>query len=246
MEIVFLGTSGSYPSKDRACPAILLDKELLIDCGEGATQRLLSLNLKPDDIERVFISHVHADHISGIVTLLWTFWLGRRTSKLKIYGPTGIKDAIHKLLQIVNTPIDSFLFEIEFIEIEGEFKEGDLRTYPVDHTIFTLALRVSKEKSVTYSSDTRPCADLITLAEKSTLLIHETTFPNELRETAIKFGHSTPQDAAWIAKESGSSSLILFHIPPEFQDMEKKFLKQAEEKFLGSVLVAYDQMRIVL
>ncbi len=82
-----------------------------------------------------------------------------------------------------------------------------------------------------YSGDTRPCEKLIKLAKGADILIHEATFMDRDRDKAIESMHSTAREAAWVAKEAGVRSLILFHISPRYTEQEGHLLKEAEEEF---------------
>ena len=70
MKITFLGTAGSTLSEHRSYPAILINKDLLLDCGEGTTQKLLQVNAI-NTIKTIFFTHLHNDHLLGVFSLLW-------------------------------------------------------------------------------------------------------------------------------------------------------------------------------
>lgn len=99
---------------------------------------------------------------------------------------------------------------------------------------------------ITYSGDSRPCEEMIYFAKDSTLLIHEATFLSKDKANAEEHGHSTSQDAAYIAKESNSKNLILTHLSSRYADScEKQFLKEAKEVF-ENTQIAYDLMEYKL
>jgi len=238
LKLVFLGTSGSFPSKDRMCPAILVEDNFLIDCGEGAVHRLLNLDVNLDTIESIFISHIHADHISSLPMLLWTMWLQGRKSKLIIIGPPNIQEVVESILQLVGTNPERLSFTIQYKKIDGAGDLGEFEVFPVKHGVPTFAIKIGDK--LVYTSDTAPCESLIDFAKNCKLLIHETTFPDEMKQEAHIHNHSSPFDAAVIASKADVEILSLFHIPPPFQNLEEKFITQAKKHFDGKIFSAKD------
>ncbi|MEA2442451.1 MAG: ribonuclease [Thermoleophilaceae bacterium] len=116
LDIVFLGTAGSAPTAGRGLPATLVRRggeRLLIDCGEG-TQRQLLRSVGLVDLEEIFITHFHADHVLGLPGMLKTFGLRGREAPLTIYGPPGLKALLAALKPIVGRPT----FELRLVELE--------------------------------------------------------------------------------------------------------------------------------
>jgi ribonuclease Z len=95
LRIVFLGTSAAVPQKDRFLSSIAMQIEngeiLLFDIGEGTQYQLMKFNVNFQKITKIFISHLHGDHIFGIFGLLNTMNLMERETALIIYGPPGTK-----------------------------------------------------------------------------------------------------------------------------------------------------------
>ena len=91
--MLFVGTAGSAPSARRGLPATLVRRggdRLLFDCGEG-TQRQLVRSVGLIELEEVFITHFHADHVLGLPGMLKTFSLRGRERPLTVYGPPGLR-----------------------------------------------------------------------------------------------------------------------------------------------------------
>lgn len=92
LSIVFLGTAASAPTARRGVSALAIRRGgdvLLVDCGEG-TQRQMIRSIGLADLEHIFITHFHADHILGLPGMLKTFALRGRELPLTIYGPPGL------------------------------------------------------------------------------------------------------------------------------------------------------------
>lgn len=121
MQLHFLGTGAGMPSKQRNTSACMLEMydergtAWLFDCGEATQHQILQTTIKPRKIEKIFITHLHGDHIFGLPGLLGSrsFLAGEET--LTIYGPTGIKRWIETTLEISQTHLK---YPLTIIEIE--------------------------------------------------------------------------------------------------------------------------------
>jgi ribonuclease Z len=115
LDVLFLGTAGSSPSPRRGLPATLLRRggeRLLVDCGEG-TQRQLMRSVGLIELEEVFITHFHADHVLGLPGILKTFALRQRERPLTIHGPIGLR----RLLELLGPVIGRLTFELVLVEL---------------------------------------------------------------------------------------------------------------------------------
>ena len=97
MEITFLGTSSGVPTRSRNVSSIALRlpqraEIWLFDCGEGTQHQLLRSDLKSSQIRRIFITHMHGDHIFGLMGLLASIGLAGSAQDIDIYGPPGLGD----------------------------------------------------------------------------------------------------------------------------------------------------------
>jgi len=103
LDLVFLGTSGSMPTAQRAPAALLLRRSgerLLFDCGEGTQRQLLRSSVGLIDLREIFLTHYHADHYLGLPGMLKTFSLRGREVPITIYGPPGLRDLFDALRRI--------------------------------------------------------------------------------------------------------------------------------------------------
>jgi ribonuclease Z len=94
MDITFLGTSTSAPTKTRNHPGIhvkFLNHNFLWDCGEGTQRQMILAGISPYKVSQIFITHVHGDHLLGVGGLLQTQGFLGRKEPLTIFGPKGIK-----------------------------------------------------------------------------------------------------------------------------------------------------------
>src|ERR671938_582473 len=116
LDVLFVGTAGSAPTARRGLPATLLRRggdRLLFDCGEG-TQRQLVRSVGLIELEEIFITHLHADHVLGLPGMLKTFALRGRERPLTVYGPPGLRALFRALDPIVGrVGYDVTLVELE-------------------------------------------------------------------------------------------------------------------------------------
>ncbi|MGB3692410.1 MAG: ribonuclease Z [Spirulinaceae cyanobacterium] len=99
MEITFLGTSSGVPTRSRnvSSVAVRLPQRAevwLFDCGEGTQHQLLKSDLKTSQIRRIFVTHMHGDHIFGLMGLIASCGLAGNAQPIDVYGPAGLKEYI--------------------------------------------------------------------------------------------------------------------------------------------------------
>lgn len=95
MRVIFLGTGGSVPTPSRSLPAVLIKRQseqLMFDCGEGVQRQMIKAKTGFHRKMKIFISHLHGDHVLGLPGLLQTMALLDRQKKVDVYGPKGIRN----------------------------------------------------------------------------------------------------------------------------------------------------------
>ncbi|MBM6617384.1 ribonuclease Z [Bacillus suaedaesalsae] len=121
MELVFLGTGAGVPAKERNVSAIALQlleergSTWLFDCGEATQHQILHTSIRPRRIEKIFITHLHGDHIFGLPGLLGSRSFQGGETELTVYGPIGIKEFIEVSLKISKTHLR---YPLSIVEIE--------------------------------------------------------------------------------------------------------------------------------
>jgi ribonuclease Z len=112
----------------------------LIDCGEGTQVQLRKNKIKFSKINHIFISHLHGDHLYGLIGTVSTFSLLGRTADLHIYGPKGIKELILLQLKLTEswTTYSLFFHELESKESEVVFEDKKVivKTIPLKHRVY--------------------------------------------------------------------------------------------------------------
>ena len=141
LDVVFLGTSASVPTAQRAPTALVVRRggdRLLFDCGEGTQRQLLRSSVGLVELREVFVSHFHADHYLGLPGMLKTFALRGRDLPLTVYGPPGLTDLFASLRRIFGR----LTYPLDLVELQPgdvlEREEYNLVTFPVAHGVQAL------------------------------------------------------------------------------------------------------------
>ncbi|MBE9886906.1 ribonuclease Z [Enterococcus durans] len=150
MELQFLGTGAGVPAKHRNVTSIalkLLDERnevWLFDCGEGTQMQILRTSIRPRKIEKIFITHLHGDHIFGLPGLLSSRSFQGGDTPLEIYGPKGIETFIKTSLAVSQTRLGYALKFIELTEDQPIFEDQQFSVYTkkLDHGIDSFGYRV--------------------------------------------------------------------------------------------------------
>ena len=141
VNLTMIGTGGNVPSHTRFCSSVLLNYKgvkILIDCGEGTQIAMKKFNCGFKGIDLILISHLHGDHINGLLGLLSTMGNAEKRSPLTIVGPIGIRRAISAMmvlweglpfeLRVIENPIGSF-------SVVGDvLKDIEINTISLDHS----------------------------------------------------------------------------------------------------------------
>jgi len=139
LEAFILGCGGMMPLPNRHLTSVLLRREgelFLFDCGEGTQVSLRKLNLRWKKISVIFISHTHADHVTGLPGLLMLSSQVERDEPLYIIGPPKIADFIEASRQVLDMYINYEIIVREITEggIVYEGEDFRIRAFPLRHT----------------------------------------------------------------------------------------------------------------
>lgn len=132
LRIIFLGTAAGIPTLKRSLPAILVQREgerLMFDCGESAQRQMLQARGSLNRKMKIFITHMHGDHVLGLPGLMQTMALLNREKKLDVYGPPRINDFLQAIRETVPFGLT---FPVEIHEIEEAGVVCDEEEYRVE------------------------------------------------------------------------------------------------------------------
>jgi ribonuclease Z len=243
-DLIVLGSAASVPDADHDTVSLVLrgrEGSILIDCGGSPLHKLARLGIEMEDVHAVLLTHRHADHIYGLPMLIQGLWQGGREPPLPVYGPQQALDRAQKLLELFELSVREGMFALEWRPVP--LRQGrrvlvlgklEISAAPVVHAgNDTLALRLEDTatgRAIVYSADTEPCPSLIQLAAGADLLLHEATGDH--------LGHSSPAQAAEVAREAGVAQLVLIHYPVRGLDLEA--WRRRAAGFPGPVSLARD------
>ena len=177
MELILLGTGCPKVDHKRFGPANLISTKMtniLVDCGSGITQRLDQINISTANIDALFLTHLHSDHVVDLYQLIISSWHSYRTKPWKIYGPKGTKKFVSKIMnawqeeriQRINyenrSSTKAFNIIVKEFSTSGTINIKDLKIkyFEVDHKPVPYAYGfcfLKDNKKLTISGDTRPC-----------------------------------------------------------------------------------------
>ncbi|HEM46594.1 MAG TPA: MBL fold metallo-hydrolase [Alphaproteobacteria bacterium] len=243
-EVLVLGSAASVPDAEHDTVALAVrgaQGTILIDCGGSTLHKLARLGIARDEIRAVILTHHHADHVYGLPILVQGLWLGGRKADLPVHGPSHTLDVARQLLAPFNLLEREEMFTLRWhsVPLRDEQKVlemGDWRVTasPAVHAgNDTIAVRfdVAGGGSFVYSADTEPAEAVVRLAAGADLLVHEAT--------GDYAGHSSPEDAAEVARDAGVERLVLIHYPAVNTDLEA-WRCRAANGFPGPVVLAQD------
>lgn len=252
-ELIVLGSASGQPTRRRFASAYALTvagKLFLIDCGAPVSTLLYRYDLDPLEVQAVFLSHWHMDHVANLGLFLSQSRLLKRTHPLAIYGPRGTRGKVRRLLTDSFLLPDELGFQLNLTNIEcGEsYKEALLHfTYfktehmerPKLKTNFgakAIACGIiinGPGWQLVYSGDLASPQELAPYIGGCKLLIHE-------------MAHHHPAEVAEFAAAAGVPQVLISHLGPEFDEAPEKIAEAFVGRYHGQLTVAEDGTRISL
>ena len=251
-EIIAIGTGSAQPSKYRNVSATLIRVPdhggYLLDCGEGTLgqlRRMFGFDGADEiikDLRAIWISHLHADHHLGTISIL------RRYRDLHLNDPAYDAGSQRKLGVFCHAQFEEFLDEYKSVEayhspavqvipmnmqnvsettksayfLEGEqslpFGLSRIEACLVPHCFGSMgvALTLPSGLKIAYSGDCRPSSSLVEIGLDAHLLVHECTFDDELAGNALAKKHSTLSEAMGVARNMRARRVLLTHFSQRY------------------------------
>lgn len=264
-----IGSGAVRVNLNRGGPAQVVqigDQALLFDCGRGAVHNLVRFGYPVEDINRVFITHLHFDHTCELAYFILLSWNNGRREKLRIYGPPGLGQLLeHAVRGAYDEDIKSRLahgkdpsgLEFEVVEIQTDgpalTEAGQTVALSTPHAdIANLNYRVDAGgKRIVITSDTQPDDSLIEFCRDADLLVCECSGTSSfLSQHPWGSWHMTPETVARLATEAGVKQVVIKHLVIEnFTDdplVSEKMAFQIREAYAGEVRVGSDGLRLEL
>ena len=158
MKLVFLGTSASQPTERRGLSCVCLERDgeiLMFDAGEAAQIAYMKTGLGWNKKMKLFVTHLHGDHCIGILGLLQTMSMQKRTKTLEIFGPKGIEEFIGNSIRVLNFGL-SFPVLITIIQEGKIFEDGKFSVHAckAEHSVLAFSyLFKEKDKPGRFNSE---------------------------------------------------------------------------------------------
>jgi ribonuclease Z len=239
-----LGTSGAVPSAARDTTALVIRAgrtTCLVDVGGSPVQKLRRVGVDPVRLSAVVVTHTHPDHVYGLPSLVQSLAILGRTAPLPVYcrvEHVGLVQRLLDLFGLADEGLSVAVVPVEPREGVDVFRTADLAltASPNMHgSMANLAVRGDAgARSVVYSSDTRPCAQVEALARGATALIHEATF----RRPDPTQWHSTAREAGRVARAAAVHRLYLAHVGYTVHRGLRTHVAAARAAFGGAVTMA--------
>jgi ribonuclease Z len=272
LEVTLLGTGSPIFVPGRYSISTLIragDDYLLFDCGRGASIRLDETGLHPGHINKLFLTHLHSDHVVGIPDFYISGWFttyGRRQGPLRVWGPEGSTAMMSYLdsafefdegVRAAEMQIHHNANETHDIESGVIFEEDGIRVtaFYVDHRPIVPALGFKVEfagRSVVLSGDTRPTESVIKHGAGADVLIHEVicgdkdNAPEPEQYERIIAHHTTPQQAGDIFAKAQPRLAVYSHIVMLAGADSGMLDRQTRETYAGPLLIGEDLTRITI
>ncbi|KAF9101300.1 hypothetical protein BGX29_005816 [Mortierella sp. GBA35] len=281
-----LGTGSSHPSKYRNVSATLVEApqhgNFLLDTGEGTYGQMFrqfggfrmsadqpnSVDDRIKNLKGIFISHLHADHHLGIVTLIdrWNKSRSESTDPLYLIAPLKF----NSFLQELSDAQDFGYQNVRYIQSEdivhwrqsrredfryqyaqptleslyGSSGFTDIRTVDVIHCPWAYGISMTHKDGwkIVYSGDTRPCQNLVDAGKGATVLLHEATFEDDMEEEAVKKRHSTTREAIMVGEGMEAQHTLLTHFSQRYPKIPR-FDSEDKSTIIG---ICFDLMSVKL
>lgn len=233
------------PSSPASCYLVESDGfRLLLDLGHGSLGALQNY-IGVDEIDAIALSHLHADHCMDLTALYVARVYGDYdiTSRLPVYGPSSTADRMADAYGLPRATGMHSTFDFQDLALVTTIGPFQFRSTRVAHPVEAHAIRLEADGlSLTYSADTGPCPDLVTLADGTDLLLCEASLP-EVGEHPINL-HLTGGQAGEVATKASAKQLLLTHVPPWNDPGEA--LHAAQSTFAGPAALATSGMVVTV
>ncbi|MHA3055059.1 MBL fold metallo-hydrolase [Acinetobacter sp. ANC 4633] len=291
IELITLGVAGGpLPRKESTQVSDLLvinNKPYLIDAGDNVTRRIVQADYDFKKISPIFITHPHSDHTLGLATLLISQWEYQRRELVDIYGPSGLNQISKGIFEFAKANEEirwaegkkSSLKDLAKFHEVGEgsiYKDQNVTVYAVENNHFHFSPNtppygkyksysykfVTPTKSIFFTGDTGPSANMEKLMKGSDVLVSEViSIPDTIdafkksgiwqkkttseQEGMIKHfqeEHLTPEQIGIMATKAGVKTIILTHFTPTVNDHDnfERYADRVKKDFKGDVLISKD------
>jgi ribonuclease Z len=264
VQVTFIGTGAAFATHHRTNIALLVqegDARLVVECGPTILYQLDRAGLTASQVNYLFISHHHGDHVLGLPMFLLMYSMsGHRPGPLTIAGSEKTLQAGRELTRIVYPETNERLGGVTWASLPPDRAAHlelapslALSTLPVPHSdnAPVLALRLDlgqSGRSLVYTGDTAYDENIASFAAGCDLLVHESNFSQTLQPEIVAgdYGHSTAQQAGRAAALADCRTLALVHVSPLYAGQEGQLYAEAAQEFDGQIIIPNDGATVYL
>ena len=277
--LILLGTGGGpTPKPNRAQPAqviIVKDAAYVVDCGNGVARQMVLAGVPLASLRAVFITHQHSDHNADYGNLIWLAWALTLTTKVNSYGPPPLNEMTKLFLEMNEYDIkarmaDEGRVDLRALIVAHEITAGGpvmqdenvkVTAALVDHGMVKPAFAYRfdcPDRSIVISGDTRPSENLVRLAHRADVLVHEVMYLPALQKLIasepnatnlhghLTTAHTSTEEVGHIATEAGVKTLVLSHFVPGGTPVipDQVWFDAVRPYFSGHLIVGRDLLEI--
>jgi ribonuclease Z len=256
-EIIFLGTSGYVPTPERDNASFVLkagESAALIDCPGSPLRKLAAAGIKPLDVGSVFVTHVHADHVYGLPSLVHGLML--RDHVFRLFGSAESVDFCRRLLDLFGLREPKYRTRVEFVALvpgeSAQVAEGvEVTAWSVPHQTSSLAYEfqlLPDGKRAIFSGDTPIHPALFEWARGADALVHDCGAPARFFEKypVLKSVHTSALDLGEWSERAGIRLLAPVHFLTELDFEVGEMEKEIRTHFKGRLFMPSDMDKVVV
>lgn len=277
--LILLGTGGGpRPRVDRAASAQVIlvnDSAYVVDCGDGVSRQLTAAGVPLTRLRHILITHNHSDHNLDYGNLIYSAWAVGLDRTIDTWGPPPLEKMTRLFLEMNaydidiriaderKIPLSPLVHAHELTQGGTVFTDGPLKVtsalviHPLVKPAFAYRFDTT-DRSIVISGDTAPSDNLIQLAKRADVLVHEAMYlpaidrlvarvPNATRlKEHILASHTTAEDAGRVAQAAGVKLLVLSHLIPADDPTitDEMWISAARKHFRGRVIVGRDLLEV--
>jgi len=254
-EIIFLGTSGPYPSRESDNTAFLVafgSVKCLLDCPGSVVRKMLQVGADPLEVGHLFLTHAHTDHIYGLPSLVHSLMLRRHL--IRVYGSDEALETAAGLLDFFRLREDRYRTRVELVEAASGATVQPAPGLSVDflkvpHHGSSLALSFTfAGKRIVISGDTPPCPELFEWARGADVLVHDCAGPSRFFELypALRSRHTDALALGEWSARAGVGLLVPCHFLAELDFDREEVEREIRRNFSGDLHMPRDLERLAV